>query len=68
MTSRADPSSPSPYPLQWQTADIYMCLAPCNECTENYVSELLEKRFVCHWDVIIQETVTLALQHYALRR
>jgi len=48
MTAAADPSPPSLYHLQWQTADIYRCLAPCNECTGNYVSELLEKRFICH--------------------
>jgi hypothetical protein len=48
MTAAADPSSPSPYHLQFATADIYRCLAPCNECTGNYVSELLQKRFLCH--------------------
>jgi hypothetical protein len=33
---------------QFTTANIYKCLAPCNECNGNYISELLQKRFVCY--------------------
>jgi hypothetical protein len=43
----ADPSTLSRH-LQFAIANIYRCLAPCKECTGNYISELLQKRFVCH--------------------
>ena len=33
---------------QFTTANIYKCLAPCNECNGNYASELLQKRFICY--------------------
>jgi len=34
--------------MQFSTANIYKCLAPCKECNGNYVSELLQKRFICY--------------------
>jgi hypothetical protein len=40
-------SSPTMHHLQFSTANIYKCLAPCKECTGNYISELLQKRFIC---------------------
>ncbi len=33
--------------MQFATANIYRCLAPCKECTGNYISEILQKRFLC---------------------
>jgi hypothetical protein len=33
---------------QFTIASIYKCLAPCHECSRNYVSELLKKRFICY--------------------
>lgn len=32
---------------QYATANIYRCLASCKECTGYYISEILQKRFVC---------------------
>jgi hypothetical protein len=43
----AEPSLPSHH-LQFATTNIYKCLAPCKECTGNYISEILQKRFLCH--------------------
>jgi hypothetical protein len=45
--TRAEPSPLSRHP-QFASANIYRCLAPCKECTGNYISELLQKRFVCN--------------------
>jgi hypothetical protein len=43
------PAQPSSHHLQqhFATANIYRCLAPCKECTGNYISEILQKRFMC---------------------
>jgi hypothetical protein len=35
--------------LQFVTIHIFKCLAPCKECTGNYISEILQKRFLCHY-------------------
>ena len=44
----ASSSSSSPHHhMQFATAIIYRCLAPCKECTGNYISEILQKRFLC---------------------
>jgi hypothetical protein len=43
----AEPS-PLSHHLQFATTKIYKCLAPCKECTGNYISEILQKRFVCN--------------------
>jgi hypothetical protein len=32
------------------TQHIYRCLAPCSECTGQYVSEVLSKRLICCCD------------------
>jgi hypothetical protein len=55
MTTADEPSPPSrPQPSshhlrqQFATANIYRCLAPCKECTGNYISEILQKRFICY--------------------
>jgi hypothetical protein len=46
--TEAEPSlSPHRHP-QFVTTNIYNCFMPCKECTGNYVSELLQKRFLCH--------------------
>jgi hypothetical protein len=44
------PAQPSSNHLwqQYALANIYRCLSPCKECTGNYVSEMLQKRFICH--------------------
>ena len=44
----ADPSTLSSHHQQFATLNIYRCLAACKECTGNYISELLQKRFICH--------------------
>jgi hypothetical protein len=49
----ADASSPLPQlsshhlRQQFAIANTYRCLAPCKECTRNYISEILQKQFVC---------------------
>jgi hypothetical protein len=45
--TEADPVIPSLH-LGYAIANIYRCLAPCGECTGGYISELLQKRFVCY--------------------
>jgi hypothetical protein len=42
-----DVSLPPVHHLQFTTANIYKCLAPCRECTGNYISKILQKRLVC---------------------
>jgi hypothetical protein len=44
----AEPSQSQDRHLQFVTTNIYRCLAPCKECTGNYVSEILQKRFICN--------------------
>jgi len=44
--SRLQPSSS--HEQQFASANIYRCLAPCQECTGTYISEILQKRFVCY--------------------
>lgn len=48
MTGTDVSPPPSTHHLQFATTNIYRCLAPCRECPGNYVSELLQKRFLCH--------------------
>lgn len=48
MTEPEAPLSASHNPLRFATIDIYKCLAPCKECTGNYISETLQKRFICY--------------------
>jgi hypothetical protein len=40
--------APSLHLLPFGTSVIYKCLAPCNECTRNYISQMLQKRFICN--------------------
>lgn len=46
-----------------ESVNILRCLAPCEECTRQYVSEVLHKRFLCkcncHLGSPVKETHTL---------
>jgi len=39
---------PSSLHVHFGIAVIYRCLAPCKECTGNYISEMLQKQFICN--------------------
>jgi hypothetical protein len=47
-TDRFSPPLPSSHHRQFTLTNIYKCLVPCKECTGNYVSEILQKRFICN--------------------
>lgn len=42
-----DPLLPLRKQQQFVTENIYRCLAPCQDCTGSYVSEILGMRFIC---------------------
>jgi hypothetical protein len=48
MTVEEDPLSPLHQQQRFVTENIYRCLAPCQDCTGKYISQLLRKRLICN--------------------
>ncbi|MDQ3967968.1 MAG: hypothetical protein M3275_06185 [Thermoproteota archaeon] len=43
-----DPLPPLSEQQPFVTENIFRCLAPCQDCTGQYISQLLRKRLICN--------------------